>query len=83
VSTLFSQLDALAHLLGRLVRERDREDLVRARHPRALEVGDPVRQHARLAGTRAGEDQQRALAVRDGVALGRVEAGEQVLDAVA
>ncbi len=76
------QLDALAHLLRRLVRERDREDLVRARHPGALEEGDPMRQHARLARARAGEDQQRALAVRDGLALGRVEAREQVLDAV-
>ena len=74
------QLDALAHLLRGLVRERDREDLVRARHPRALEERDPVRQHARLAGARAGEDQQRPLAVRDRLALRRVEARQQLLD---
>ena len=77
------QLDALAHLERRLVRERDRQDLVRARLPGALEERDPVRQHAGLAGARAGEDQQRSLAVRDGVALGRVEADEQLVDAVA
>ena len=75
------QLDALAHLLRRLVRERDREDLVGARHPRALEKRDPVRQHARLARSRAGEDQQRPLAMGDRVALRGVEARQQLLDA--
>ena len=38
----------------------------------------PVREHARLARAGAGEDQQRPLAVRDGLALGLVEALEQV-----
>jgi hypothetical protein len=76
-------LDALAHLLRGLVRERDREDLVGACHARAFEVGDPVREHARLAGSGAGEDQQRPLTMRHGVALGRIEPAEQVLDAVA
>ena len=75
------QLDALAHLLRRLVRERDREDLVRARHPRALEKRDPMRQHPRLARSRARQDQQRALAVGDRLALRRVEARQQLLDA--
>ena len=37
--------------------------------PRALEVGDAVREDARLAGAGAGEDEQRAVAVDDGVAL--------------
>ena len=76
-------LDALAHLLRGLVRERDREDLARAGLSRALEEGDPVRQHAGLAGARAGEDQQRALAVDDRLALRRVEPREELLDAVA
>ena len=53
------QLDALAHLLRGLVRERDREDLARARLAGREQVGDPVRQHARLARAGAGEDQQR------------------------
>ena len=39
-----------------------------------------MRQHARLAAARAGEDQQRPLAVRDGLALGLVEALQQLLE---
>ena len=50
--------------------------------PVCLEVRDPVREHARLARAGAREDQQRALAVRDGVALGRVETGEEIGDPV-
>ena len=41
--------------------------------------GDPVGQHARLAAAGAGEDQQRPLAVRDRLALGLVEALQQLL----
>ncbi len=75
-------LDAVAHLERGLVRERDREDLVRARLTRALEKRDPVRQHARLARSRAREDQQRSLTVHDRLLLRRVEPGEELLDAV-
>ena len=64
------QLDALAHLLRRLVGERDREQLVGPRLAAVDQVGDPVRQHARLAAAGAGEDQQRPVAVRDGLPLG-------------
>jgi hypothetical protein len=73
-------LDPLAHLLRRLVGERDREDLVGARLLGAHQVGDAVREHARLARAGAGEDQQRPLAVHDGVALGRVETRQQLVD---
>ena len=76
------QLDALAHLLRRLVRERDREDLVRARLARAQQVRDPVGQHARLARAGAGEDQQRTGGRGDGLALRRVEPCEQGVDAI-
>ena len=41
------------------------------------EVGDAVGEHAGLARAGAGEDEQRALEVGDGLALGLVEAGEQ------
>jgi hypothetical protein len=74
------QLDALAHLLRRLVRERDREDLVRARLPRAQQIGDPVCQDARLARSRAGQDQERPLPRRDRLALRRVQALEEGVD---
>ena len=73
-------LDALAHLLGGLVRERDREDLARLRLVGVDQERDPVGQHARLAAARAGEDQQRPLAVRDGLALGLVEALQELLE---
>ena len=73
------QLDALAHLLGGLVGEGDREDLVRAGLARAQQVGDPVREHAGLARAGAREDQQRAVAVDDRLALRLVEALEELV----
>ena len=73
------QLHALAHLLRGLVGERDREDLPRAGLAGADQVSDPVGEHARLPRARAGEDQQRALAVQDGLALRLVEALQQGL----
>jgi len=76
------QLDAVAHLLRRLVGEGDREDLVRLRAARQHQVRDPVGEHARLARPRAGQDQERTVAVLDGLPLGRVQAGEEGLDAV-
>ena len=75
------QLDALAHLLRGLVGEGDGEDLVRARLAGAHQVGDPVGEDAGLAGAGAGEDQERPLAVHDGVALRGVQPGEQLVDA--
>jgi len=72
--------DALAHLLSGLVGERDGQDLA---GPRALGVdqpGDPVGQHAGLARARAREDQQRPARVRDGLALGRVQPRQEVVD---
>ena len=74
------QLDALAHLGRGLVGEGDREDLAGARLARAHQVGDAVREHARLARSGAREDQQRAFAVGHGVALGRVQALEEGVD---
>ena len=53
--------------------------------PRAARSGpgsDAVGQHARLARAGAGEDQQRPLAVRDGLALGLVQALQEGVDAV-
>ena len=72
-------LEPLAHLPRRLVRERDREDLVRLDAVGADQVRDPVGEHARLARAGAGDDEQRPLDVEHGLALGRVEVGEEVL----
>ena len=60
--------DALAHLVGRLVGERDGEDPRRV-HALVDEVGDAVREHPGLARPGAGDDQQRPAAVDDGVEL--------------
>ena len=72
-------LHPLAHLLRGLVGEGDRQDLARPRAPAVDEVRDPVRQHAGLARAGAGEDQQRTLAVQDGLALGLVEPLQKVV----
>jgi hypothetical protein len=75
-------LDALAHLLRRLVREGDGQDLARARDVRLHEPGDAVGQDARLARPRAGQHEQRPVAVHDRLALLGVEPREQGLQAV-
>jgi hypothetical protein len=74
------ELYPLAHLLRGAVREGDREDLVRAGLARAQQPRDAVGQHARLARSRAGEDEQRAVRVRHRIALGRVEPLEERVD---
>jgi hypothetical protein len=73
-------LDAFAHLAGGLVGERDRENLTRQRLARGQQVGDPVRENARLSGAGAGEHQERPLTVRNRLPLRRVQLGEQALD---
>ncbi len=71
------------HLAGRLVGERDREDLRRRGVPLLEQVGDPVGEHPGLARPRAGHDEQRAAVVHHGGALLRVESFEQCIRAVA
>ena len=69
-------LEPLAHLARGLVRERDREDLVRL-HPAGVDqVRDPVGEHARLAGARAGDDEQRPLGCEDRLSLAGIQVGE-------
>ena len=59
---------AALHLVGRLVGEREGQDL---RRPDAAfeQVGDAMRDDARLAAARPGQHQQRPVAVRHGLAL--------------
>ena len=70
--------DAVAHLLGGLVGEGHGEHLVERRVPLLDEVGDAMRDDARLARAGAGENQQRAIDVLDGAALLGIEGGEEV-----
>ena len=72
------RLDARPHLLGGLVGEGDGEDAVGLGEPLADEVGDAMRDDARLARARAGEDQQRTFGLENGFLLFGIEAGEEI-----
>ena len=74
------QLSAIPHLRRSLVGERDRQDLARLNGPGGDQVGDPVREHTRLARAGAGQDQQRTVAVGHGVPLRVVQPVQQRLD---
>ncbi len=76
------RLDPLAHLLGGFVGEGDREDLARPGGAGRQQVGDPVGEHAGLAGAGAGQHQQRPLAVAHRLALRLVQLRQQPLGAV-
>ena len=67
------RLDARAHFFGGLVREGDGEDFVRLRVAVADEVRDAAGDDARLAGTRARENQQRSVDVKNRFALFGIE----------
>ncbi len=70
--------DPLLHLAGGLVGERDREQAERGDPAFGDQVRDPVGEDARLAGARAGHDEQRAVGCTRSFALDRVEAGEEI-----
>ena len=65
--------DPFAQLGGGPVRERDGQDPPGADVLDADEVGDPMGQHPGLAGSGAGQDQERSLRRGDGPRLLRVE----------
>lgn len=70
-------LDTLLHLARGLVREGDREDLAGVDIALAQKMGDAVREHPRLAGARAGHDEQRGAGVHHGRALVLVQPVQQ------
>ena len=72
-------LEAGAHLLGGLVGEGDREDLVRLHAAGRDQVGDAVGEHSRLAGARAGDHEQGAFGREHGLLLDRVQVREVFL----
>ena len=73
-------LDALAHLGGGLVGEGDRQDRPRMGAALADQPRDATGQHAGLARSGARDDQKRRTGVLHGLALGLVQAVEQLLD---
>ena len=69
--------NSLLHLTRRLIGEGDGDDVVRAYVSLADEVGNPLRQRIRLAGSRAGEDQNGALVIKNRLLLRLVQTGEK------
>ena len=65
--------EAVPHLAGGLVREGEGEDLAGVYALLAHQVGDALRQHARLTAARARDDEKRAVSESDGALLIRVE----------
>ncbi|MMZ62024.1 hypothetical protein D1872_242080 [compost metagenome] len=70
---------AVLHLARGLVGKGDRQNGPRRRLAGGDQVGDAVRQHARLAAARAGHDQQRPFRRDDGFPLLRVQTGDRLL----
>ena len=70
--------DPFAHLAGRLVGERDGKHLPGAGAPGHQDVGEAGGQHARLAGSGAGQHQQRTVHGLHRLALLGVQAGEVI-----
>ena len=73
-------VDPGLHLVGGLVRERQREDLRRPRAAGGDQPRDPAGDDLRLARAGARDHEQRPVAVGDGLALLGVEAAEQRLE---
>ena len=73
-------IDADRHLLGRLVGEGQGQDLGRLGTPRGDQPGDPAGDDLGLAGPGAGDDEQRAAAMRHRPQLVGVESAEQRLE---
>ena len=69
-------LDALLHLARSLVREGDREDLVRLHAARGEQVRDAVGEHAGLPRAGTGDHEQRALGGQHRLPLGGIQVGE-------
>jgi hypothetical protein len=71
--------EPLPHLRRGLVRERDREDLVRLHAAGVDQMRDTVGEHARLPGARPGDDEKRPLGGEDRFPLCRIQVGEVLL----
>jgi len=65
--------DALLHLLRGFVSKGDGSDVRRAETAFLDQVGDLLRDHARLAGAGAGQYEQGAIKIADSFALRRIE----------
>ena len=73
------RLHAPGHLAGRLVGEGDGEDVSGVHAAHADQIGHAVGDDARLAASGRGEDEERAVAGDDGLALRRIEVADKRL----
>jgi len=73
-------VDADGHLFGRLVREGEREDLRRSSPARRDQPRNPAGDDLRLAGARAGDDEERTFAVGHRPELVRVQPAEKGIE---
>jgi hypothetical protein len=71
--------DALSHLAGGLVGERDRENVFRIDAVVLDQMRDARREHAGLARARTRQHEHRAFEMQHRFALGRIEAAKPVL----
>ena len=76
---LAERRESRPHLAGGLVGERDDQHVARPDDAGRERVGDPSRDDPGLAAARAGQDAQRSGGDRDGLALGRIEVGQEVV----
>ena len=76
------RVDALAHLVGRLVRERHAQDVPRQDAELIDKIGKAVRQRPRLARAGARDHADIALRCRNGLALRAIQPCQQVLHAL-
>lgn len=67
-------MDALAHLVGRLVGEGDAQDVARQDAQLVHQVGEAVGQRPGLAGARPGDDPDEALGGGNSLPLGGIQA---------
>jgi hypothetical protein len=70
-------LDAIAHLAGGLIGERDGENRVRVDAMHLDEARDAHRKDTRLARTGAGENEERTIPMEHGFTLCRIQPTEE------
>ena len=71
-------VDALAHLVGRLVGEGDAQDVPRQDAQLIDQVGEPVGQGPGLAGARPSDHPDKALGGGDRLTLGGIQFSQQI-----
>ena len=80
LSVRHEDIDTGLHLVRCTLRERQRQDLRGTSPPTGDEPGDATGDDLRLSGAGPSDDEERPVAVRDGLALPPIEPGEEAAD---